>query len=200
MEADVANSEALADKTRREAGLAGTDGKAENELRDELNKLSGPFTQVRDALGRIRASANNPTAAGDLALIFNYMKVLDPGSTVREGEFATAQNSAGLPDRLRAKYNSVVNGERLEAGQRSDFVSRAEELYSSQAAIQKQQENEYRRIAKNRRANPENVVIDRGLPAPTSSGKIRVSNGRETLLIDARDESDAAKDGYVRAR
>jgi len=33
------------------------------------------------------------------------MKILDPGSVVREGEFATAQNSAGIPERIRAKYN-----------------------------------------------------------------------------------------------
>lgn len=178
-EADISNTEADTELKRITAkekvgvpGVPRTDGKAENELRDELTKLSGPFTQVRDSLGRIRAAASNPTAAGDLALIFNYMKVLDPGSTVREGEFATAQNSAGLPDRIRAKYNSVINGERLEAGQREDFVSRAEELYSSQASIQKQQENEYRRIAKNRNANPDNVIINRDLPprAPAAGG------------------------------
>ena len=33
-----------------------------------------------------------------------------------------------------------------------------------------------------------------------AGGKIRVSNGRATLLIDAADEADAAKDGYARAK
>lgn len=172
---DEAQASLYAAQAKKEGMAAdpnSTDSKAENELRDELNKMSQPFTQVRDSIGRIRAAAKNPSAAGDLALIFNYMKVLDPGSTVREGEFATAQNSAGLPERMRAQYNSVINGERLAQDQRMDFVNRAEDLYSSQAAIQKQQENEYRRLAKNRRANPENVVINRNLPerAPAPAG------------------------------
>ncbi|MEM8882399.1 MAG: hypothetical protein AAGC82_17565, partial [Pseudomonadota bacterium] len=46
------------------------------------------FRKQAEAFGRIDASAFEPSPAGDLALIFNYMKVLDPGSVVRESEFA----------------------------------------------------------------------------------------------------------------
>ena len=38
-----------------------------------------------------------PDAAGDMALIFSYMKMLDPNSTVREGEYATAQDAGSIP-------------------------------------------------------------------------------------------------------
>lgn len=149
-------------------------GKVEESLRGELQKLSKPFFDVRDAMGRIEASAKNPTAAGDLALIFNYMKVLDPGSTVREGEFATAQNSAGLPARVVAQYNKVLHGERLAGNQRQDFLDRARELYKSQEAIQRQQEGQYRALAQRMRANPENVILNQGLPAqaPTTPAGI----------------------------
>lgn len=177
--------------------------KAEGDLRGELQTLSKPFVLVRDSMGRIEAAAKNPTAAGDLALIFNYMKVLDPGSTVREGEFATAQNSAGLPERIRAKYNQVINGERLAEDQRADFVGRARDLYQSQAAIQKQQEEQYRQLATRMGVNPANVILNQDLPKPKedkTSGKIRVSNGSEVLLIDAADEADAKKDGYARVK
>ena len=51
------------------------------------------------------------------------MKMLDPGSVVREGEFATAANAGGVEDSVRARYNSVVNGERLSVEQRQDFVN-----------------------------------------------------------------------------
>ena len=139
--------------------------KAEDELRGELQTLSKPFYQVRDSMGRIEASAKNPSAAGDLALIFNYMKVLDPGSTVREGEFATAQNSAGVPSRIVAQYNKVINGERLADNQRQDFLERARELYNSQESIQKQQEGQYRSLAQRRGAKPENVILNQSLPA-----------------------------------
>lgn len=164
--AKTTNELAEAKRRGEEAGTAGAARglKAEGELRGELQVLSKPFVQVRDSMGRIEAAAKNPSAAGDLALIFNYMKVLDPGSTVREGEFATAQNSAGLPERIRAKYNQVINGERLADDQRADFVSRARDLYQSQASIQKQQEEQYRGLAGRMGANPANVILNQGLP------------------------------------
>tara|TARA_R110002153_G_scaffold59161_2_gene161702 strand:- start:2025 stop:3536 length:1512 start_codon:yes stop_codon:yes gene_type:complete len=88
------------------------------------------FGQQTSAYGRVLASAKDPSAAGDLALIFNFMKVLDPGSTVREGEFATAQNAGGVDQRVVSLYNSITTGERLSPAQRDDFANRATRLYS----------------------------------------------------------------------
>ena len=64
------------------------------------------------------------------------MKVLDPGSTVREGEFANAQNSGSVPQRIRAIYNSVVEGTRLTETQRQDFLTRAGDLFNAEAERQ----------------------------------------------------------------
>jgi hypothetical protein len=107
------------------------------KLADDFEGASKEFFKQRDAYNRVLASAEEPSAAGDLALIFNYMKVLDPGSTVREGEFATAQNSGSIPDVLTARYNKVIKGERLSDTQRTDFTTRATKLFDSAA---KQQE------------------------------------------------------------
>lgn len=79
----------------------------------------------------IKNAAKNPSAAGDLSLIFAYMKMLDPGSTVREGEFANAQNAAGVPDQIRNIFNRVQSGQRLNPQQRTDFVSSADGVYQS---------------------------------------------------------------------
>lgn len=115
-------------------------GQDTSKLNSEMSSLRKEFTglgTVKEfqsqvtSLGRVIASAENPTAAGDLALIFNFMKVLDPGSTVREGEFATAQNAGSVGSRIRALYNSVVKGTRLTPDQRADFVSRATALYKN---------------------------------------------------------------------
>lgn len=87
------------------------------------------FVDVKDAYERVVASGVDPSAAGDLALIFNFMKVLDPGSTVREGEFANAQNAGAIDDKTMSLYNRIVNGERLSDSQRDDFLDRAKRLY-----------------------------------------------------------------------
>ena len=142
--------------------------KEETALRKDFEKGAKDFVKVRDAYGRIQASASDPSAAGDLALIFNYMKVLDPGSTVREGEFATAAASAGIPSRIRAQYNKVVTGERLADKQRNDFVARAGKLYSSQLGQHKLHKEYYTKVAKQYGVNPDNVVYDMAANTKTS--------------------------------
>lgn len=131
---------------------------AEEKLRKEFTKNSGDFIKIRDAFNRVEASAKKPSAAGDLALIFNYMKILDPGSVVREGEFANAQNSAGVPERIRAQYNKIKRGERLTEVTRADFVDKAQELYGAQAEMQEALINEYKRLADEYRLKPTNII------------------------------------------
>jgi hypothetical protein len=105
--------------------------KGEGGIRKEFtgNAEVKDFGKQASAFGRVISSAQDPSAAGDLALIFNYMKVLDPGSTVREGEFATAQNAGGVGERVISLYNSIKRGERLSPDQRADFVDRSRRLY-----------------------------------------------------------------------
>lgn len=137
------------------------DAKDPSGMRGEFRTVTKEFSTVDDAWGRIIASAEDPSAAGDLALIFNYMKVLDPGSTVREGEFATAQNSAKVPDIIRAKYNQVTKGERLAPAQRNDFVNRAQKLYGNALEKYDKTVSEFQRLAELSGYNPEMVIFDR---------------------------------------
>lgn len=100
------------------------------KIRDEVFKTNKDYRLVRDAYNRIEASED--TAPGDMAMIFNYMKMLDPGSTVREGEFATAQQTTGIPGRIVNAYNRAYTGKRLNTTQRKSFKSQAKKLFESQ--------------------------------------------------------------------
>ncbi len=142
------------------------------KLRKEFTGLSGEFVKQRDAFGRVQASVEDPSAAGDLALIFNFMKVLDPGSTVREGEFATAANSAGVSDRIRAEYNKVSTGERLADKQRNDFAKRARKLFDKAENQHEKRVGQFTGVAERAGLNVEDVLLDLGLAgdaeAPTT--------------------------------
>lgn len=128
--------------------------------RKEFTKLSDDFIKLRDAIGKVEQATLDPSAAGDLALIFNFMKILDPGSVVRESEFATAQNAAGVPERIRAQFNRVLSGERLGDVQRADFADTANRLFASQTEKQVALEESFRNIAINSNIDPEDVIID----------------------------------------
>jgi len=118
------------------------------KLRDEYTKSSTEFVKVRDAFDRVKASTEDPDAAGDIALIFNYMKMLDPGSVVREGEFATAQNAGGIDSAVYNMYNKLLEGERLQPKQRAMFEGRARKLFKRAESRNKTDKNKILSLGK----------------------------------------------------
>lgn len=146
-----------------------------NQLRDEYNKQSTDFIKIRDSYNRILSSGDN--AAGDLGLIYGYMKILDPGSTVREGEFATAANSAGVPDRIKIAYNKALSGERLNPTLRKEFKGQAESIYKVSEAQHKSTIDEYSRLAQQLGLDPSMVIVNVGQAqgiGQQNSGTMRV--------------------------
>lgn len=103
---------------------------AEGQLRREFLGQNKPFQEVQRAYERVRA-VDTTNAAGQMGLIFQYMKMLDPGSTVREGEFATAQNTTGIPGQVINAYNKAAQGEFLNPTQVVDFRAQADNLYAA---------------------------------------------------------------------
>lgn len=126
-------------------------------LLNKFEPVANAYQSVVDSYDRVQSSAKDPSPAGDLALIFNYMKILDPNSVVREGEFATAQNSGSIPERLRASYNKVVNGERLSDTMRKDFVDRSDRMFSAKEKQYLTQEEQFKKIAEKNGLDPEKL-------------------------------------------
>ena len=151
---------ASAEANQIAAGIIPADKRpeAEGKFRKEYSDQTKGYQEVKSAFGRVKASEDS--AVGDLALIFGYMKMLDPGSVVREGEFATAQNAAGVPERIRNIYNKVISGERLNAGQRKAFKGQAEKLYQTAAEQEKTVRDGIGRIAKGYGLKTENIFYE----------------------------------------
>ena len=130
-------------------------------LRDDYTARSKDFLSVRDAYSKIEAVAKGePSPAGDVALIFGFMRINDPASTVREGEFATAQNAAGVPDRIRNLYNRAIEGTRLTPEQRTDFLKQANTMFRTYRDSQLDLERQFKGIATKRGADPDEAVLD----------------------------------------
>lgn len=119
------------------------------------------FSEQRQAYGRVVASAQNPSPAGDMALIFNYMKILDPGSVVRESEFALAAQTGSYGERIKASVAQVANGEKLSDAMRADFVARSEALYRRAESDYRSIYNQFNDVA-TARNYPSGAMIDFG--------------------------------------
>lgn len=140
-----------------------------NDLFTKFESATQPFVIQRDAYARIKETGANPSPAGDLALLYGYMKLLDPGSTVREGEFATAQNSGSIPQRFGALYNKVVSGKRLTPEQRQDFLARSQRIYSSAESQYSKTRKEYVKLSIANKLDPESIIRDLGIEETASS-------------------------------
>jgi hypothetical protein len=134
------------------------DIKDESSLRKEFNTQSNYFKGIAQSFGKV--AATDPTAAGDVSLIFAYMKMLDPGSVVREGEQATARQAEGVPGRVLNLYNRAITGESLTPDQRADFRKQAQNIYELALDDQSLNVSRYKDIAERKGFDPNVIVFD----------------------------------------
>lgn len=124
------------------------------------------YEKVRNAAEQYKIAADmgmEASGAADIALLIGYMKVLDPGSVVREGEFATARNAGGVPEAIRNLYNSVFTGQQLSQPMREDFIRAATSQVQPYIEQQIKNDEEYTSRAKNYNLDPD-MVVDSFLP------------------------------------
>mgnify|MGYP000266936550 CR=1 FL=1 len=156
---------------------------AEGKFRKEYSDQTKGYQEVKSAYGRVLASEDS--AVGDLSLIFGYMKMLDPGSVVREGEFATAQNAAGVPERIQNIYNQVVSGQRLSPSQRTSFKGQAGKLYSTAQTQEATVRQGIERIAKGYGLNTANIFYTPTEVAPSAPGAPPAAAGTAPVAVTA---------------
>lgn len=133
----------------------------ELQVGGQFNTQAAPFISLGQNYKKIETAAKNPSAAGDISLIFGYMKLLDPASVVREGEFATAQNAGNIPESIYGMYNRAIRGERLAPTIREDFLGQAKNLVRSQQEIYKQTiEPRFESIVQSANLNKQNVMFN----------------------------------------
>lgn len=100
----------------------------------KADKRVDNFIQVISSMDRIKAAAKDSTGASDLSMIFSFMKMLDPGSVVRESEFQLASDTAGAPEFVRAAANKLITGERLTDVSRGNFIKEANKIFKRSKA------------------------------------------------------------------
>ena len=140
--------------------------KYENQIKD--------FTKIQGAYSTLLLINEDPSPASDLATIFAFMKMLDPTSVVREGEFANAQNSGSAEQQLWNNYNQILKGYRLgevlrdaegnvvSLGEvRTNFLNTARSIYLSAREGRDRTATNFRKLAASyKQLNPDRVVYD----------------------------------------
>jgi hypothetical protein len=160
----------------------------ENEM-----KLGGAFknepiykdyNDMKSAYSQVVSSLSQGTPIGDVAGATKVMKLLDPGSVVRESELGIAMAASGRMDRLNNYFSNMMSGQKLTPTQRDDFKALSNELYSAAGQAYNQKRKEYEQFGD--AYNFKNLGTALGAPAtipsvmrggPSGGGATRPSLG-----------------------
>jgi hypothetical protein len=141
----------------------------EEKLRKEFQARTKVYGELGTTFSNINASAKAKTGPGDIALITGFMKMLDPGSVVRETEFATARDTAGLYERLLNTSQKLQSGQlfTLDSKQRQEYVDLAQQYLKAAQKKANQDRKDLSAVVTNYKLNPDNVFG----PEPVGGGR-----------------------------
>lgn len=113
------------------------------QLRNSLTQ-SDPYKNlntVHATASNIAKAVKDPGAFGDLGMLFDYMKTLDPTSVVREGEQQSFRATGSFTDRMANTLNKIATGKSVTADQRKEVLKyvnarmkTADDVYRNHAA------------------------------------------------------------------
>ena len=104
------------------------------------------------------------------ALIFGFMKVLDPTSVVREGEYATAQKNTSLLGQLGIKLDNISGVKVLTPEQSQQIVDAIKTRYTSAESAYNNIVSQYSSRASSFGIDPEDVVTNYGIDFGSQDG------------------------------
>jgi len=137
----------------------------EEKIRKEWQGRNKLYSELKGTYSNIESSSVAGTGAGDIALITSFMKMLDPGSVVRETEFATARDTAGLFTQLENRLQKAKDGQLLKPEQRKQYVDLAKKYLDAAQKKSEQEKKDLGIVVKNYRLNPQNVFGAEPAPA-----------------------------------
>lgn len=160
---NAAATRAIASATRDAASIQ-RDKETEMKLADDYRAQSKPFKEVKDAYGTINATLDKATQspAATLAAATKFMKLLDPGSVVRESELMMALQASGVIDRAFNYFNVLQRGKVLTPTQVQDFKNITKQIYDAAKTTQQDIDENYRTQAETYGLRPNMIVQDLG--------------------------------------
>jgi hypothetical protein len=139
----------------------------ENKMSAKKTFMSEPiykdFTDMKSAYGQVISALDQGSPIGDVAGATKVMKLLDPGSVVRESELGIAMAASGRMDRLKYYFDNWASGNKLTPTQRSDFKQLSNELYAAAGQAYNQKRGEYIDFGAST-----GVELDKALGAPAN--------------------------------
>ena len=131
----------------------------ESGLRDDYRADSKNYAEIKRQSAIIKSALADPSAAGTLSAATAYMKMLDPGSVVRESELGMAMQTQGMIDRLQSYWTTIEMGKVLTPTQKADFARLSDQYLKAAEDAQRNLNARYSELATGAGIDPKRVVM-----------------------------------------
>lgn len=124
------------------------------EFAQEAQKVG--FKEIQNSWNKVQSAGK--TGAGDLTVLYSYIKALDPESVVREGEINLLKAAESVPGNVITAYKRAKEGKAISDELRQELTTEIGHLYNDKAKQQKELNAFYSGLASDMGADPHNVV------------------------------------------
>ena len=162
-----------ADKPEKTLGAVPTEvAKVEMDLAKQFraDKTVQAHQLMQNELRQLEGLVAQGSSYSDQALITKFSKILDPGSVVRETEFAITERGGGLIKSIENYASKVAGGGRLQPSQRQEMIDAARALANGVAENYAKKRKEYADQGGLYGARPE-AIIGVETVAPSAGAK-----------------------------
>jgi hypothetical protein len=166
----------------------------EGSLRDDYRKDSTNFVEIARQAKIIESSLNDDSAAATLASATAFMKMLDPGSVVRESELAMAMKTNGALDRMGNYINVIQSGQVLTKQQKADFAKLIKSYSNASNEAQRNLNKKYGQISSEYGLDPKRVVVY-DVQKDDKPEKVDAKVTPQTKIVKTRADLDKVKSG-----
>lgn len=137
----------------------------ETSLRKEFQAIPAvkEFTDTETNFNSLREALKDKTGIGATTSVFSFMKMLDPGVAVMQGDVDLIRQSGGKAAAYANLYESVLNGNPLSDAVRADMLRQATNLYNNRKKGVDEWAKKYSVVASEIGASPDRVLL-RGKP------------------------------------
>ena len=119
-----------------------------NFEKERKERKIAPIISAYRRLHNLMSTKEEISGADDIAIVFQFMKMLDPNSVVREGEFKTAEGAGPRAKFFARQWNRMFYGGRFTQDDRKDFLRSSLKLVKPAMDEEKELQRKYISMAR----------------------------------------------------
>lgn len=140
------------------------------DLRGEFDKAESTTSNMAQSVKGLSEGYKDPSPAGDQAILYNFIKLLNPNVPLRPGNVEDVKALEGVPGEIKHLYEKVMTGSTLSRDQREKLYKQGVSQYKGQLDLQNIRNEPLMREANIKGIDPSRLHPDYSKAMPVIGG------------------------------